>query len=197
MASVSQDIFKDVDSTIPPEEIKRMIKNSVQQMGASLSKERKQELAIILKKVFVDDVPPAQALGLTKENIGEMYRYAFQEFKSGNIETAREFYKILFKLDPRNPSFSLSLGVCHHRLKRFKVAIATYLLSAWLDCTNPVPFFYAYDCFMNINDKFGAAVMLSNAIAAASDQPAYAAIKSKAQLLLNDLENYYSSIKKE
>jgi len=56
-----------------------------------------------------------------------------------------------------------------------------------LDPSNPVPYFYAADCYMHRQDLLSTCMALKVALKRADDQPEFAEIKQRAQLTLDAL----------
>ncbi len=46
----------------------------------------------------------------------------------------------------------MGIGACLHQLKNYELASGFYLISATLDPLSPVPFYYMYNCFINLED---------------------------------------------
>lgn len=173
---------------ISKEEVRSYIKSAVNKLGPEFSKEEKKEHAQLLVKIFEQGLSPKEAMKISDEEMSQIYSFAFHKFSAGNYEDARELFKMLLSLEPFNSEFATALGVCHHRLKNYELALQCYMLNSVLAPQDPVGLFYAYDCFMNLNNEIAAAIMLSNVIARAGDQPMYTKIKTDAQSLLERLE---------
>lgn len=178
------------------EELRQMIKATVMKMGPEVSKEEKQAQAKILVKVFEQGMAPKDALNFSKEDIVQIYSYAYSLFTGGKYKESSELFKMLLMLDPKQVDFATALGVCYHRLKNYKFAIKAYMLSSLLDPENPVPIFYAYDCCKNINDLVSAGMMLCKVIKVAEKREKYAKLKEKAEALLESLEKEIVALKK-
>lgn len=168
--------------------LRDMIKEAVLQLGPTVSKEQKQEHARLLVKIFEKGMTPKEAMNLSSQELGYLYSYAYSLFGAKKYKEAAELYKLLFILDPTYPDFATALGVCYHQLKDYQNALNAYMTAAVLDPTNPVPLFYAYDCFINVKERASAGIMLCNTIAKCGSDPKYAKIKERAQLLLDNLE---------
>lgn len=175
-------------NTLKPEEMREYIKSAVNKLGPKFSKEEKKEHGRLLVKIFEQGMSPKEAMNISDEEIAQLYSFAFHKFSTKKYEEARELFKMLLSLEPFNKYFSTALGVCHHKLKDFEYALHCYMLGFLLDPNNPVNLFYAYDCYLNLKDEVPAAIMLSNVIARAGDQPAYAQIKKHAEMLLEPLQ---------
>jgi type III secretion system low calcium response chaperone LcrH/SycD len=175
------------EELISSEELHGYIKTAVNKAGHHLSKEEKKEHAKLLLQIFEKGMSPKQAMKISDEEMAQIYSFAYHHFNSGKYSDAREMFKLMLMLDPLNIDFATSLGICHHRLKNFDLALPCYMLAAFLDIKNPVCYFYAYDCYVNLKDELSAAIMLGNVIARAGNEAVYAHIKNDAQARLDPL----------
>jgi type III secretion system low calcium response chaperone LcrH/SycD len=175
------------EEDITPDKIHGYIKEAVKKLGPEFSKEEKIEHGKLLVKIFEKGMTPKEAMQISDEEVAQIYSFAYNQFTLGKFEDARELFKMLLTLE-LNGDFATALGICHHRLKDYEYAIHCYMLASFLDSTNPVPLFYAYDCFMNLNDEFSAGVMLCNVITKAEGQPNYENIKNDAQMRYDQLQ---------
>lgn len=186
---------------ISQEELREHIKVAVGKLGPQVPKEEKKEIAKLCVKIFEQGMKPKDAMGISDEEISQIYSFAYHQFTSGNYDDARELFKLLLTIDPQNSSYATCLGVCHHHLKDYEFALHAYMLAAALASQDPLPLFYAYDCFNNLKNEPAALMMLSNVIARAGDNKLYETIKQNAQTLLERLEqkviNAQSGVKQE
>lgn len=175
------------DNDLTPDKLHSYIKAAVNKLGPDFSKEEKIEHGKLLVKIFEKGMSPKEAMKISDEEIAQIYSFAYNQFSLGKFEDARELFKMLMTLD-LNADFATALGVCHHRLKDYEYATNCYMLASFLDPKNPVPLFYAYDCYINLNDEFSAGVMLCNVITKAGEEAIYENIKNDAQMRLDQLQ---------
>ncbi|MEI8125625.1 MAG: SycD/LcrH family type III secretion system chaperone [Parachlamydiaceae bacterium] len=164
------------------------IKDILHKKGSKLSKEEKKAYGKILVKIFEKEVLPKDALKISDQDIVDIYFFGLQQFSMGKYREAKELFRMLTIFDFSKPDYFTSLGVCCHRLKEYQEALGYYMGSIFLKDDDPTCFFYSYDCYMNINNKLGASLMLSNAIEKSGDKVKYADLKKRAQALLAILE---------
>lgn len=176
------------EEKISSDELHGFIKSAVSQLGQNLSKDEKTKHAKLLVDIFEKGMSPKEAMKISNQEIAQIYSFAYHQFAGGKYDEARELFKMLLTLEPQNSEFATALGVCHHRLKDYEYAISCYMLSALLDPKSPVAMFYAYDCYMNMNEEVAAGIMLCNVISRAGEQQQYAQIKADAQLRLDPLQ---------
>lgn len=176
------------DHRITKESLHEYIKMAVNKLGPEFTKEQKKEHAKLLVKIFEKGMSPREAMNISDSELAEIYSYAYHKFSEGDYLGARDLFKIMFSLDPMNCDFATALGVCFHRLKEYEQAINCYMMGFLLEPESPVCLFYAYDCFMKLENEVSAGIMLCNVITTAGDNPAYAHIKKDAQLRLDQLQ---------
>lgn len=168
---------------IQPTEIREKIKLIVNRMGTGLSKEEKMKHAKLLIQIFEEGMLPKEAMGISDAEIAQIYCYAYRLFSSGLYKDARGLFEILQSIDPDKSYFSLSLGVCLHKMQEYEKAVTSYIRAALFNQEDPVPYFYAYDCYINLKSDLLAYLMIKNAIKRAGNNPKYAALKAKAEIL--------------
>jgi type III secretion system low calcium response chaperone LcrH/SycD len=173
---------------VSQEQTREYIKEAVGRLGPQVPKEEKKEVAKLFVKILEQGESPKKAMGISDEELAQLYSFAYHQFTSENYEDARELFKFLLTLDPANHSYATCLGVCHHRLNSYEFALQAYMLASFLAPEDPLPCFYAYDCLMNLKNEASAASMLSNVIAKAGDNKLYETIKKNAATLLERLE---------
>lgn len=180
--------LSDLKSNEDPETLKEKIKATVKSAGKDLSSEMKKDLAKMLFNIFSKGISPKEAMGISQNELSEIYGFAFSLFSAGKYEDSMQLFKMLLTLDPSDSNFATSVGTCYHRLKDYEGALVYYLSAMSLNQTDPIPAFYAYDCFMNLNCEPWALVMLEYTIIRAGDQKPYELMVQKAVLLAEPLE---------
>ena len=186
-----------VNNPITKDTMRQLIKATVAKMGSKLTKDEKIEHAKLLVKIFEGGMSPKEAMAIKDEDLASMYSFGYSLANAGKYKEAREMFKYLYMLEPTRADFATALGVCHHQLKDYEYAANAYMVAFALNFEDPVPLFYAYDCFLNLNDTLGASIMLKSAIEKAGDEEKYAKMKEKAQALLDGLKNMKPGQKKK
>lgn len=173
----------DLDA-LPPDVMRELIKLVVNENMADATKDKKKEQAKLLSKVFEKGMSPREALGMTDAQFAELYSYAYYLFGQKKYNESKELFKFLSTLDPKNTDFFISIGVCYHQLKDYEGALTFYLMANGLNAEDPLPSFYAYDCYMNLKLALFAGLSLCDAIGRCGDLPKYAKLKQRAEFLL-------------
>ncbi len=175
-------------ATPTPPNLREVIKSSVSKMDPKVSKEEKKEHAKTLLKIFEKGMTPKEAMAISDLEISEIYSYAYQLFLGGHYDKAQVLFHILTILEPSKSNFAIALGVCYHKLKDYDHAEGAYMLASINDPDDPLPLFYAYDCFLQQGKNYIASIMLNNVIVRSGTQSKYAKLKAKAEDLLEEVE---------
>jgi type III secretion system low calcium response chaperone LcrH/SycD len=158
----------------------------------NLSKEKESDKAPGLKKA------PAlmDILGISKEKEEKYYRHAYLLYNTGRYKDAASIFRnVLMPLHTTESKYILGLAACCHMLKEYKMAAGVYLIVSSIDPLNPIPFFHASDCYIQIGDLISATTVLEMAIKRAMDKKEYATLKQRAEITLNGLKKELLKLK--
>ena len=173
---------------VSKEKRRELIKTSLKNLDVKLSKEKKNDLGKVLVKIFEEGLSPKDAIKLPPIEFEKIQLAAYSLYDKGNFKQAFSFYKVLNGLDPTNLEILMGLAACYHQLKSYKEALTYYITAGLLLKNDPTPYFYAYDCMINLNSDLMASNMLETAISLAEDNPKYALIKERSKLLIQALK---------
>jgi len=176
---------------------KEIIENNLLKIKPGVSEKDKQKITSALLTMYGKGVPLGDAMGFSEGDLHQIYRFAYSEFYAGQYAVACELFKVLFHLRPSLNELATAIGVCHHRMGEYRLAISSYMLAGAMTPEDPVPYFYAYDCYKNLNRPFQTFIMLSTVIEKCKDRPEYAKLKEKAQILLDSVNKDLASLKPE
>ncbi|MCB1118399.1 MAG: hypothetical protein KDK65_00405 [Chlamydiia bacterium] len=140
-----------------------------------------------LEKIFVEGKDPYEAIGLTVENLENMYGHAYKKFQAGNYTEAEIWFRFLHRMNRQDPRFLLGLGGCYHMRKEFLQAIVPYLKAFELDDTQALPLFYLADCFLNLENKRMAATTIDLIIILFGPNPLYSHSIERYKLIRENL----------
>lgn len=191
------DTEKFANEPLTKESLRELIKTIVLQTGKELSKEDKTEQAKALVKYFEEGINPAVSLKLNDRDLANMYSYGFSLYNSGKYQESKAMFTYLLSLVPGYPCFLQGLAASHHRLKEYELAGYYYVQAGMSEPTNPLHYFYAFDCYQNIDDRQSAMEMLASTILAAKSDPKYNKVLANAEALLEGmLEKYPDEFKR-
>lgn len=170
--------------------IEELIKDTVEEVSPNSSPKEKMEYAAMLQKSIEEGrFPSKEEFGITPDMLTGLYASGYRLYNSGNYNDASIIFSILGLMDSKNSDYIFSLGACHHQLKEFKDALNYYMAAFYMDTRNPLPFFHIADCYIQMKKPGHAIFSLAMVIAQAGDNPNYAKIKQKAELIRNRLLN--------
>ncbi len=131
---------------------------------------------------------------LTKEslNLDEkltliIYEKAYQLYAAGHFAKAKSLFTILVTCYPSNFQFLYSYATSCFMLKDYAIAADCYVRCSLLDPANPLPYFYAADCYLYLRDLLSACAALKLVIKTSSDYSEYTEVKQRAHLILETL----------
>ncbi|KIA76085.1 Type III secretion specific chlamydia chaperone 2 [Parachlamydia acanthamoebae] len=160
----------------------KIIKKELDKLGSEITKEQRKSYEDVLNKIFKDGQSPQQAMGLSDETLEAFYGYAYNLYGSGNYLDAQRIFQFLINLDASRSKYALGLAASMHMQKNYQAAIEAYMLAAFYDQENPVPFFHIADCYIKLDNPYGALLALDDAIRLGF-YPRYTLLRSKAILM--------------
>lgn len=139
------------------------------------------------KKIEQEGIEPYLAMGLTESFLEGVYKEAYRLYYAGQYARSSNLMKVLMVLHPKEPKFSLGAAACAQQLKDYDTAIKNYLVVADLVPVTPLPFFYIYECCMQLNRPELAKEALEILLRRAKANPIYQSMADKAQFMLDGL----------
>lgn len=149
--------------------------------------EQKAELTKQVTKQIQEGATVKEALGLTDENLEQVYAVAYTRYQQGAYQDAAALFRYLVSLDPNTYKFVLGLAAAHHKLHQYQPAANLYVLASLRAPSDPVPYFHVADCYIRLEDTEMARSALYLCISHCKS-PESATMKERAQLILNALE---------
>lgn len=172
------------------------IEKVAESAGAKLPPEKKAQLAKILTGIFVDGKLPSEAMGFDENFIKQLYGLAYNRYNLGLYKDADMMFRFLCLLDPTSARFRLGLAATNHRLKKYDLAIMLYFCVVNCDPGNPLPLFYCYDCYMNIDNPLGAYCALKVASEICEKKPEHAQLGARCQQMMDGLQERFDVLGK-
>lgn len=127
-------------------------------------------------------------LGISDESAEAIYGQAYLLYTTGRYKDAAEIFKLLIMMNATESKYVMGLGACYHMLKEYHSAASTYMLVSAIDPQNPLPYFHASDCYIQIGDKVSAALMLEMTLKKTQDQKKFETLKQRAEITLLGLK---------
>lgn len=167
---------------------RQAIKEAADKLGEHLKSEKGNQLKALTDKTLKNGISIKLLSGITDEKEESIYGQAYLLYNTGRYRDAIEIFRVLIMLNSTEPKYMMGLAACFHMLKGYENAISTYTLVSFLDPENPVPYFHASDCAIQMNDKLAACVSLQMAINKAENKPEFKTLKERAEITLEGLK---------
>lgn len=164
------------------EAIEKAINNveiKMQKEGSQLKPKDRAKVESFLRDTIENGKLPKDALGMSDVDMEKFYAFAYNLYTHGKYREAKALMYHMMELDPKNSRYPMGIAACLHQLKNYGLASGFYLISATLDPLSPIPFYYMYDCFKNLNDLSSALLMLDIVIEKCADNPEHAILKER------------------
>lgn len=131
----------------------------------------------------------------SEKQFEDTYEKARNLYNSGKFKEALPYFLILKTGDSSNAKYAFAIAACYHMMKEYKKAIEQYVISSVLDPHTPLPFYYSSDCFIRMNDPFGALITLDVGLKRAS--PKYTMVVQRMESMVKKLEKELEERQKE
>jgi type III secretion system low calcium response chaperone LcrH/SycD len=128
--------------------------------------------------------------GLEEGQIEALYSAGYNFYSAGRYEDACNIFRLLCSYDHRNPRNWIALGGAAQHINNHRSANAAFTFATILDPTNPVPQIHAVDSLIAMKDYKSARKCAQAVVKLCRDNPDYAAIKSRAQGLVEVLDTH-------
>lgn len=166
------------------QELRKAVKETAESIGQKKGADVSKMSGNILKNAnSIKDI-----LGVSDESTESVYGQAYLLYNTGRYRDAAEIFRLLIMLNSTEPKYIMGLAACFHMLKEYQSAGSTYNLVSILDPENPIPYFHASDCYLQLGDKMTAAVMLDMTIKKAGNKPEFATLQQRAKITLDALK---------
>lgn len=164
------------------------IQDTLQRVNFAAGKQAEDALKTIMSHAINKGIMPKAALKISDDTMEAIYTQAYNLYNQGKYKEASYIFRLLMLLDYTTSKYVLGVAASLHRMKDYTNAANLYLLCSALDTKNPMPHYHSADCYLQLNAVELAVIALNMAITAAGDQPQYAVLKERAQLLKAGLD---------
>ena len=129
----------------------------------------------------------AQITGITQKTLESLYAIAYQYYTVEDYENAQILFQALCTYKHNEEKFWLGLAGSRQALQNYKGAIDAYSMAGIASSLqNPLPFFYAAQCFIKMEDKENAIISLQALLTMGDDSnKAHTFCKEKAKEILH------------
>jgi type III secretion system low calcium response chaperone LcrH/SycD len=168
--------------------VQEKIQSALDTMGPEIPQRTKEEVKNIILKQLEQGKNPFDALNFSPELLEDLYAHAYKLFHAGKYQEALGLFSFLCNFDTRSYRYHFAVAASHHYLKHFDEAIVYYMYCSQLEPENPAPHFHMYDCFMQLDNPFGAIRSAYTVVLLTENNPAYEQMHQQAVLECENLK---------
>lgn len=162
----------------------KSISEKLSELSPSERKDINEKLVVALDRVKKEDIPLFVALNIPREVLDFTYDEAYRMYRGGHYERAQQYFDLLNVLDHKEKNYILGFAACLQMRKRYKNAADMYDILANIIPTSPLPHFYKYECYMQLNQQEQARESLEKVIELAGSSPEFRQMADKAKMML-------------
>ncbi len=105
-----------------------------------------QEAALLMTATMEHGATLKEIHGITDDMMENVYAYAYQAYKNGQLEEAENLFHFLCLYDLKNPDYFIGLGAVNQVKKNYSKACDFYSLAYVMADNNFNPVFYSGQC---------------------------------------------------
>lgn len=168
---------------------------AVSEVAKSHAPEVKQATKKIVDNVLVSGMMPKDALGLSDQQLENMYAQGYRLYNMGKFIEAKRVFIMLTAANVLEPKYIFGMAACCHMMGDFWEAAELYTRCGMFSKEDPVPFYHAADCYMQLKERIPAAVSLKMVMKRAGERPEFTVIKERAEIMLKTIEKEIEATK--
>ncbi|KIC70993.1 putative regulatory protein lcrH and chaperone sycD [Candidatus Protochlamydia amoebophila] len=134
-----------------------------------------------------DGLLSKSSFDLDPEKMTKLYSRAYQLYTAGKFQNAQAIFSLLALVEYNEFNFIYGWASCCLMLKEYEKAAEGYIRCGMLDLKNPLPYFYAADCYLNKQERVSACIALQIVIRRAQLNSQYSEIQKRAEMTLETL----------
>lgn len=125
-----------------------------------------------LKKGIEEGKPLYNILGLSQDKLNEYYNKAKEHFQKEEYEKSSDAFYFLSSLHPNHPHYWLGLGLSEQKCGEYHAALLAYSMASIHDAENPLTYYQAAKCYLEMDDKDNAKHSVKLALSFSEHNPA-------------------------
>ncbi len=166
-------------------------------LGKKLGEEVSSRQKKVENNLFKQAVKPKDLLRMNQTMVEGIYGQAYRLYNTGKYQEAMHIFRYLIMLDSTEPKYLMGLAACFHMIKEFDNATELYALCSALDPKNPIPYYHATDCYMQMKDYTSALLASQTALNRAKKYEEFATIASRLEQTQQTIKRLLEESKKE
>jgi len=165
----------------------KQVKQAATAIGANVKEKKLKDIKAGLEEITKKGGAIHNKSGLSDEMVEGIYSQAYVLYNTGKYKEASQIFQMLLMLGPTTPKFSMGLAACFHMLKDYAAAVKIYTILSLIDSKNPIPFYHASDCYLQMKDLLSAVMMLKMAVKASGEKPEFRLLKERSSMMIESL----------
>lgn len=157
-------------------------------LGKEHSAEVKAGTSKLMSNILTHGMLPKDALGIKDGQAEAMYAHAYQLYNNGKYADAQRIFTTLILLNVLEPKYLLGAAACAHMLGDLEHAANLYIKCGMFSDKDPVPYYHAADCYIQMKDPLSAIVALTMVIKKAGEKVEFSTLKDRAKIMIVTLE---------
>lgn len=167
----------------------------IDRIGQNLTEEQKKIMAEVLHRAIDLKMPLKDAMGLNPQVFDNIYNMAYQMYNTGRFEQSLQLFRLLVTLDITNLKYLMGVAGSLHMLKDYKGASEVYFILATLNPQDPVPYYHAIDCYLQLGMPEVAIAATKSCIKECGKDPRFQQMKQKLEVMLEGLLEVHPEFK--
>ena len=147
-----------------------------------------EKLRVVVEQVMEGSTTLMDAMGLRTDQFEALYAVAYNTYMAGKYEDAAKLFGVLVAIQPFESRIFMGLGASFQMLQNYENAALFYQWACGIDQRDPAPMLHSAECFLAMKDFPAARSALTHTLKRADGNDACAALCSKAEVMLSNLE---------
>ncbi len=166
---------------------KKEIQKAISELDMKASEEIADTLQQLLTKGLGAGMTPKDSLSLSDDVMETIYSHAYNLYNNGKYSEASYIFRLLIMLDCTLSKYQMGLAACLHMEKKYLPAAQVYCLTGMLNPGDPLPYYHAADCYIQLGSPAAAVFMLETAVTEAGEQPEYSILTERCRMMNESL----------
>lgn len=124
-----------------------------------------------LEKAMEEGKTFQHILGYSRNTLEKFYAVGVECLEQTEYEKARDIFSLLVLINPGYHNFWVSLILCQQALGNWNAALQACSLAEATDEKDPLPYLYASECYVELNNRLQAIEEVEKAIRYAGEHP--------------------------
>ncbi len=159
----------------------------IDKWGKELSEEEKAAVQEVMKEVIDRKIPLRDAIGITPETMSRVHDMAYQMYNNGRYQQALQLFRLLITLETVDVKYLMGIAASLHMLKDFSKAAEMYFYINAIYPNDPIPYYHAADCYLQMDLPDVAAAVLKRCILQCENKPEYDQLRKRVEVILEGL----------